>query len=195
MIIDIIKDFKNTWPLLKGDIIRYVTYRTNIKEEDIHASNIQYAKWLFLLMKSNKNSFRSIFYYRFNRGSRLLMKLFPPTANYVLDCGFIESGGIVSHHPFSSYINAEHVGYGCIFRNNTTVGNKMMKNGCIERPWFKNNVDVGPNSVIIGGITIGNNVVIGAGSVVTKNVPDNCVVAGNPAIIIRRNGHPCKELL
>lgn len=44
------------------------------------------------------------------------------------------------------------------------------------------------NSVIIGNIIIGNNVVIGAGSVVTKSVPDNCVVVGNPAYILRGNG-------
>ena len=38
---------------------------------------------------------------------------------------------------------------------------------------------------IIGPITIGNNVTIGAGSVVTKDIPDNAVVAGVPAKIIR----------
>ena len=36
------------------------------------------------------------------------------------------------------------------------------------------------------GIKIGNNVTIGGGAVVTKDVPDDCVVAGNPAKIIRR---------
>ncbi len=41
--------------------------------------------------------------------------------------------------------------------------------------------------IILKGVHIGNNVVIGAGSVVTKNVPDNCVVAGNPAKIIEKN--------
>ena len=71
----------------------------------------------------------------------------------------------------------------------------MMKNGKIERPWLKNNVDVGPNSVIIGGVVIGNNVTIGARSEETKDVPDNCVVAGNPAIIIKENGIPCKKKL
>lgn len=39
--------------------------------------------------------------------------------------------------------------------------------------------------VIIGKINIGSNVKIGAGSVVVKDVPDNCVVAGNPARIIK----------
>lgn len=49
------------------------------------------------------------------------------------------------------------------------------------------NVTVGANAVIIGNITIGNNVIVGAGSVVVKDVPDNAIVAGNPARIIKFN--------
>ncbi|CAL8096037.1 unnamed protein product [Orchesella dallaii] len=45
---------------------------------------------------------------------------------------------------------------------------------------------IGGMSVVLPGVTIGNNVVVGAGSVVTKDVPDDCVVAGNPAKVIRR---------
>jgi len=44
---------------------------------------------------------------------------------------------------------------------------------------------IGGRSVICPGVTIGDNVTIGAGSVVTKDVPDNVVVGGNPAKIIR----------
>ena len=44
---------------------------------------------------------------------------------------------------------------------------------------------LGANVTIIGDITIGNNVTIGAGSVVVKDVPDNSVVVGNPARVIK----------
>jgi len=47
-----------------------------------------------------------------------------------------------------------------------------------------NNVYIGNNAIIMPGITIGDNVVIGAGAVVTKNIPCNVIVAGNPARII-----------
>ena len=47
------------------------------------------------------------------------------------------------------------------------------------------NVWIGGNTCILPGVTIGNNVVIGAGSVVTKDIPDNVIAAGNPCRIIR----------
>jgi len=48
-----------------------------------------------------------------------------------------------------------------------------------------NNVWLGGNVVVNSGIHIGNNVVIGSGSVVTKDIPDNVIAAGNPCKIIR----------
>lgn len=47
------------------------------------------------------------------------------------------------------------------------------------------NVWVGGNTVINPGVHIGNNVVIGSGSVVTKDIPDNAIAAGNPCKVIR----------
>lgn len=48
-----------------------------------------------------------------------------------------------------------------------------------------NSVWIGGSATILPGVTIGNNVVVGAGAVVTKDVPDNVVVGGNPARIIK----------
>ena len=48
-----------------------------------------------------------------------------------------------------------------------------------------NDVWIGGNVTILPGITIGNNVVVAAGAVVTKDVPDNCVVGGVPARILK----------
>lgn len=48
-----------------------------------------------------------------------------------------------------------------------------------------NNVSIGTSTTILCGITIGDNAVLGAGSVITKDVPANAVVAGNPAKIIK----------
>ena len=47
------------------------------------------------------------------------------------------------------------------------------------------NVWIGGNAVILPGVVIGDNAVIGAGSVVTKNIPSNCIAAGNPCRVIR----------
>ena len=48
------------------------------------------------------------------------------------------------------------------------------------------NVWIGGNTVVCPGVHIGSNVVIGAGSVVTKNIPDWCIAAGNPCKVIRK---------
>lgn len=49
-----------------------------------------------------------------------------------------------------------------------------------------NNVWIGDKTTILGGVTIGDNVIIGANSVVTHNIPSNCMVAGTPAKVIKQ---------
>lgn len=51
---------------------------------------------------------------------------------------------------------------------------------------LKKNVWVGIGATILPGVTVGENSIVGAGSVVTKDVPDNTIVAGNPAKFIKR---------
>ncbi len=55
---------------------------------------------------------------------------------------------------------------------------------CFGKVIIGDYVYIGSNSLIMPGVTIGNNVLVAAGSVVTKSVPSNTVVAGNPARVI-----------
>ncbi len=78
-------------------------------------------------------------------------------------------------------------GSNCTVRNSTTIGNKRLKDGTYSKaPRFGDRVDVGANAIVIGPIMIGDDVAIGAGAVVLKDVPANCVAVGNPARIIAR---------
>jgi acetyltransferase-like isoleucine patch superfamily enzyme len=55
----------------------------------------------------------------------------------------------------------------------------------VERTLVKRRASIGSGSTILSKVTIGENALVGAGSVVTKDVPANAVVAGNPAKILR----------
>lgn len=70
------------------------------------------------------------------------------------------------NHPLSPTGRRKHLGIG----KPVTIGNDV---------W------IGGNVTILPGVNIGNNVVVAAGAVVTKNVPDNCVVGGVPAKMMK----------
>ncbi len=73
------------------------------------------------------------------------------------------------------------IGANCVIRQQVTIAQKNKNEAAI----IGDNVIIGAGAKIIGGVTIGNNVVIGANAVVTKSFPDNCVIAGVPAKIIK----------
>lgn len=58
---------------------------------------------------------------------------------------------------------------------------------------IEDNVWIGAGAVIVPGVTIGKNTVIGAGSVVTKNIPENVVAVGNPCRVLRKIGEHDRE--
>src|SRR6202030_2103152 len=55
----------------------------------------------------------------------------------------------------------------------------------VEKTTVKKGASIGSGSTILANVTIGENAIVGAGSVVTKDVPANAVVAGNPAKFLR----------
>jgi serine O-acetyltransferase len=129
-------------------------------------------------------SFVFVFFWRIKNSGWFFKSLFNiPNYNCKIFGNTKIQGGLNCFHPFATVINAKSIGENFEFRNGLTIGNKNNDNNLL--PIIGNNVVVGANVCIIGDITIGNNVIIGAGAVVVKDVPNNVIIAGNPAKVIK----------
>lgn len=82
-----------------------------------------------------------------------------PKGIHIDDDTYITSGALILAHDFSKPISKD-----------TYIGKRCF---------------IGANAIVMCGVKIGDEVIVGAGAVVTKDVPSNCIVAGNPAKIIR----------
>ena len=155
--------------LVPLSIPHYIVYRFFISKEvktlinsDIKAYNINKGqKYGLILCVVMDKPFRNLLYYRLGIRWSFLKILMPQYPLFKINCGKIDNSAFVSHHPYGTIINARQIG---------------------SNPLFNIGLEV-------GDITIGNNVIIGAGSVVTKSIPDNAIVAGNPAKIIKYRNH------
>jgi acetyltransferase-like isoleucine patch superfamily enzyme len=90
------------------------------------------------------------------------------------------------------YPQGIHIKENCLIASGCTILShdhcKRVDNQCLLiDTHIGKNCFIAVNSTILPGITIGDEVIVGAGSIVTKDVPSNCIVAGNPARIIRQN--------
>ena len=139
--------------------------------------------------------FRNLYYKRIGNFSFFLSLFAKPSESFVLDSSMIIGEGMMCIHPFSTVINAERIGKNFTVRNDVTIGNNDSIIGKISRPVIGDNVTVNVHSVIVGDITVGDNVIVGAGCILFKSVPDNCVVVGNPARIIKKDGISVNILL
>ena len=79
------------------------------------------------------------------------------------------------------------IGENCIIGSCVTIGGKSKS---IDVPIIGDNCFIASGAKILGDIRIGDNCVIGANAVVVKDVPDNCLVAGIPAKVLKTNINP-----
>ena len=126
----------------------------------------------FLYLMTYDKMYRNLFYHRIGKWSYLIKWLAPPYNCYTIGTYTKIGEGLLGIHPFATIINAKSIG----------------DNNKDEKPTIGNNVTVNVHSVVFGNISIGDNVIIGAGTLIHKNVPSNCVVVGNPARIIKQDG-------
>lgn len=137
-------------------------------------------KYLYILRKASKHkkkSFLGLFY-------RILLYRYQVKYGFQIYPETKIGEGFYLGHWGTVIINPEvRIGKNCNIAAGVTIGrtNRGSKKGV---PTLGNEVWVGTNSVIVGKITIGNNVLIAPNSYVIEDVPDNYVVTGNPAILI-----------
>jgi acetyltransferase-like isoleucine patch superfamily enzyme len=102
---------------------------------------------------------------------------------------FICEGVVIEDNVF--------IGHGVVFINDsypratTATGDlQTEKDWKVEHTLVKQGASIGSGATILANVTIGENALVGAGSVVTRDVPPNAIVAGNPARVRRLVGDP-----
>ena len=165
--------------LIKSDLYRYhgkVSFLLFVKSIFFN-KGFKFAFWLRLAKHNQYNRLAGIFpKLMFSYYKRVLVS----DINYRAQIGY----GFCIRHVFSTTFGANTV-----IGNNFTIIHSVTiagKRGCY--PVIGDNVYLGAGCCVLGGINIGNNVVVGANAVVTKDIPDNAVVVGNPGQIISYKG-------
>lgn len=138
----------------------------------------------FIKVCTRQRVFRNLFYYRLGEYVSLFIKwLLPPERTLTIWCPEIGEGCHFEHN-YATYLNAERIGRDFYCLHLVTLGNDSQG----QRPVIGDGVSIYTGATVFGGIHIGDNVTIGAGAVVSKDVPANCTVVGNPAVIVRKDG-------
>jgi len=117
----------------------------------------------------------------------------------ICDGSFVEKGAVVGNHVTIKHhvavfdgVTIEDnvfVGSNTAFINDRFPRSHREDEWTLEKTVIKQGATLGSNSVILCGVTVGQYAVIGAGSVVTKNVPAHTIVCGNPAVV---KGYACR---
>ena len=181
--------------LIRG-IPAWLLLRLSGAEETVRTETLRYLWFLedgkangfftnFNLLMWKYPCYRNHVIYRCGQNSRAwsygLRLLYPPKQD--LEIGGEIGEGLVVYHGHGTVIAAHKIGRNFQIYQGATVGNNPKPGQTRNNPIIGDEVTIYANAVVAGHITIGDNVSIGAGAVVMKDVPSNSVVIGNPCVI------------
>lgn len=168
------------------DIERWLNCLNLVKKSDTTGGTI----YSFIQLMTYYPEYRNLFYYRLGWAGKMLYPLCGPMPTlyiYTPDIG----PGLFIQHGFATIISADKIGRNCWINQQVTIG-FLNDTDC---PTIGDNVTIYAGAKVLGNVRIGDNSVVGANAVVVKDVPENCIVVGVPAYILRRNGVRVKESL
>ena len=141
--------------------------------------------------------FRNVFYYRLRAGggwpATVAMAghlLWRPLDSFEINCASIGPGLVVAH-GYGAVLTAHRVGANCTLHQQVTIGWRSLRRPSgrafaepLRPPILGDNVFLGTGAKVLGGISIGNNVLVGANAVVIQDVPDGFTAVGVPARLL-----------
>lgn len=153
--------------------------------------------WNILRLFFAKAGFRAIVFYRFGHYFYIkkwgfLASMCQRLMHHLCSCFIhpaakIGTGFLIAHVGSIIVGGGTIIGNNCDIRQNVTFGgnfNKKNEDGRMQ-PLLEDNISIGAGACILGPVTIGANSIIGANSVVTKDIPPGKIAAGIPARVIR----------
>jgi len=113
---------------------------------------------------------------------RVMFKLVQMATGIELPCEAVIGRNFVIDHQGGIVVSGySRIGDNCRIRSGVVIGLARVGEPCA--PVIGNGVDIGTGAKVLGRITIGDNVLIGANAVVLKDVPANCIAVGVPAVV------------